>query len=211
MKRLLIAVLVILILGVLPGCADNDNRDGAVQQPPVEQNTDKNEAENGQNGSGKDRDDDRDTPGSLGGIGLNSSLSEVEEKLGKDFKETTHDEPGYFPEAWVERNYNGEFILIYGKDSKKIFELYTTSGKYPTNLGVKVGDNAKEVFDKYSQLFKQFESKQGLGLLPGFFEIGDGEIIIFDLNAEDNTLLNEEPGEDSKVEAIKITRIDYLD
>ena len=205
-----IAIAVIAALAILPGCANDEtpNTRQPAQQTPAEQKADQNQTNKDQNQA---NDDEKDTPASLGGISLKSSLDEVEAKLGKKFGETTHTEPGYFPEAWVERNYNKEISIIYGKNSKEIYQIYTTSSKYRTNLGVKVGDNAKEVFNKYSELFDQFESRQGEGLLPGFFELGDGEIIIFDLDVDDNTILNKEPAAESKVEAIRITKTDYLD
>ena len=70
---------------------------------------------------------------------------------------------------------------------------------------------AKDVFNNYSSSYKQFESRHGDGKLSGFYELEDGQLIIFDLDKNDNSLLNKEVRKDSKVEMIRLTKTNFID
>lgn len=157
------------------------------------------------------KDEQVDKRASIGGIHLGDSRSQVNEILGSVFKEEFHDEPGYFPEAWNRRIYDNGMTIILGKDSGQVFEIETTSAQFPTNRGVKTGDKAKDVFDNYGSDYKQMESRHGAGNLVGFYELGEGQLIIFDLDKADNSLSNQEVKTDSKIEVIRLTRDNFID
>lgn len=148
---------------------------------------------------------------SIGGIHLGDNQSQVNEILGNVFKEEFFAEPGHFPESWNKRTYDKGITVIIGKDSGLVLELDTTSAQFPTNRGSKTGDMAKEVFDSYGSDYKQLESRHGDGELLGFYELEDGQIIIFDLDKDDNSLLNQDVKPDSKIEMIRLTRANFLD
>ncbi|HBW38279.1 DUF3221 domain-containing protein [Desulfosporosinus sp. BICA1-9] len=157
------------------------------------------------------KDEQVDVRPSIGGIHLGDSQSQVDEIMGRVFKEEPFDEPGHFPEPWNRRTYDKGITVIIGKDSGQVLELETSSAQFHTNRGVKTGDIAKEVFDNYGSSYKQFESRHEDGSLIGFYELGDGQIIIFDLDKDDNSLLNEDVKIDSKIELIRITKASFLD
>ncbi|WP_158408393.1 DUF3221 domain-containing protein [Desulfosporosinus fructosivorans] len=157
------------------------------------------------------KDEQIDTRPSIGKIHLGDSQSQVNEILGTVFKEEYFAEPGHFPESWNKRTYEQGISVIVGKDSGQVLELETTSAQFPTNKGSKTGDMAKGVFDNYGSDYKQFESRHGDGKVAGFYELGDGQIIIFDLDKDDNSLLNQAIKTDSKVKMIRLTRADFLD
>ncbi|HWQ42491.1 MAG TPA: DUF3221 domain-containing protein [Desulfosporosinus sp.] len=157
------------------------------------------------------KDEQVDLRPSIGGIHLEDSQSQVDEILGSVFKEEFFAEPGHFPESWHKRTYDTGISVIIGKESGKVLELDTTSAQFPTNKGARTGDIAKDVFASYGSDYKQFESRHGDGSLIGFYDLGDGQIIIFDLDKDDKSLLNKELKPDSKVEGIRLTRDNFLD
>jgi|GEM_PF-782907 len=157
------------------------------------------------------KDEQVDMRPSIGGIHLDDSQSRVDDILGSVFKEEFFAEPGHFPESWTKRTYDTGISVIIGKDSGQVLELDTTSTKFSTNRGSKTGDMAQDVFDIYGSDYEQFESRQGDGKLIGFYELEDGQIIIFDLDKDDNSLLNQDVTIDSKVELIRLTKANFLD
>ncbi|MCO1603528.1 DUF3221 domain-containing protein [Desulfosporosinus nitroreducens] len=159
----------------------------------------------------KDEQADTDKRPSIGQIQLGDSQSQVNEILGSVFKEEYHEEPGHFPESWNKRTYDKGVTVIVGKDSGQVLEIETTSAQFPTNRGSKIGDIAKDVFDNYGSDYKQLESRHGEGKLAGFYDLGDGQLIIFDLDKDDNSLLNQDVKADSKVEMIRLTNSNFLD
>lgn len=87
----------------------------------------------------------------------------------------------------------------------------TVAPEFPTNLGAKVGDTAKTVFEQYGAKYKAYESPQGDGKLEGFYELEEGKVIIFDFNKNDEMLFSTNVKPDSKVEKIRLTYVKYLD
>ena len=67
------------------------------------------------------------------------------------------------------------------------------------------------MFDNYGSDYQQFESRHGDGKLEGFYDLGDGQLIIFDLNKEDNLLIYQGVKTDSKVEMIRLTKTNFID
>lgn len=157
------------------------------------------------------KDEQVDRRPNLGGIHLDDSQSRVDEILGNVFKQEFFAEPGHFPESWNKRTYEKGITVIVGKGSGKVLEIETTSAQFPTNTGNKTGDMAKDVFGNYGSVYQQFESRHGEGKLEGFYDLGDGQLIIFDLNKDDNSLLNQSVKTDSKVEMIRLTKTNFID
>jgi hypothetical protein len=151
-----------------------------------------------------------DARSSLGKIHLADSAGLVEQVLGKDYKETFVEEPGHFSEPWLKREYTKGISVILGKNSGKVLEVDTVAPEFITNLGAKVGDTAKTVFEQYSSKYKIYQSPHG-DKLEGFYALEDGQVIIFDTNKNDDMLFNSVIKPDSKVEKIRLTYSKQLD
>ncbi len=108
-------------------------------------------------------------------------------------------------------SYFSGIYLIVGKDSDKVLEINLTSDKYQTWLGDKIGVTADEVLSKYRDKYTEPVSIHSNEKLEGWFELGDGILIIFDFDKDDDMIVNIEITSDSKVELIKLTNIMYLD
>jgi ATPase subunit of ABC transporter with duplicated ATPase domains len=102
-------------------------------------------------------------------------------------------------------------ILLFGKDSDKVLEINLNSDKYQTWLGDKIGATADEVLTKYRKEFTEPESIHTNEKLEGWFDLGDGVLIIFDFDKDDEMIVNTEISSDSKVELIKLTNMMYMD
>lgn len=210
-NKLTTSVFLLLVSGMilLSGCTQNTPPKQQTDQsaiPPAD-----NTKGNNQNNTQNNNQGEQSGRPTLGGIHLGDSFTQVEQILGKDYKETFHEEPGHFPEAWYSREYVKGVTVIVGKDSNKVLEIDATAPAFPTNLGAKVGDNADTVFKQYGEKYKEFKSNQGDGPLPGFYELEEGMLIIFDLNKSDGMLFNPAVKPDSKVELIRLTYASNLD
>ena len=64
---------------------------------------------------------------------------------------------------------------------------------------------------KYRKLYTEPETIHSDGKLEGWFDVGDGMVLIFDFNKDDNMIINVDISLDSKVELIKLTKMMYLD
>lgn len=147
---------------------------------------------------------------SIAGISLGDSVSKVEMILGENYENTLHEEMGHFGEAYFVREYEGISFII-GKDSQKVLEIDVTSDEYETWLGDKIGDSAGDVLAKYREKYTEPETIHSDGKLLGWFELGDGLVIIFDFDKDDQMIINTEINDDSKVELIKLADMRYMD
>ena len=110
------------------------------------------------------------------------------------------------------RDYDdGGISFTIGKDSNKVLEIDLTSDKYETWLGDKIGVTADEVLTKYRKEFTEPESIHTGEKLEGWFDVGDGLLIIFDFDKDDNMIINKDITSDSKVELIRLTKMMYMD
>jgi len=90
-------------------------------------------------------------------------------------------------------------------------EIELTSTKYETWLGDRIGHAAEEVLTKYRKKYTEPETIHSDGKLEGWFDLGKGIVLIFDFNKDDNMIVNTDITPDSKVELIKLTKMQYLD
>ena len=218
MKKVLIAVLVVLLSITLISCGHNESPQ-----------TDSNGLEEPGNGlettesDGKDIEDVEDEEieneillskePSIAGICLGDSFEKVVDILGTDYEEVYYNEDTYYyGEPTYLREYgNGEISLVVGDESEAVLEIDVTSDKYETWLGDKVGITADEVLPKYRKHFTEPKSIHTDEKLEGWFDVNDGTLIIFDFDKDDGMIINVDITPDSKVELIKLTNMMYID
>lgn len=148
---------------------------------------------------------------SIAGICLGDRKEKVLEALGKEFKETYHDEAAHFPEAFYAWDFEEGIMVIIGKNSETVLQINASSPNAETNLGIKAGDSAEKVLSLYREKYVEPESIHG-GKLLGVFKVECGQALIFDFNTEDG-IVNpmEEIKPDEKVERIILTYPTYID
>jgi hypothetical protein len=151
----------------------------------------------------------KDLP-SIAGVSLDQTSEEVEEILGNEYEETYVDVEGHFGETYYLRKYGGGLTLILGKDTDKVLEIELVSKEHQTWQGDKIGDAAEDVLSKYREEYPEVQSFHEDKTLEGWFDLGDGVIIIFDFDKDDGMLINADISEDSEVELIKLTKIQYM-
>ncbi len=152
-----------------------------------------------------------DTRTSIGGIHLGDSRDDVKKTLGDKYKETVNEEPAYYGEGQYIWKYDQGIDVVIGKESLKVLDIMAYTPAVKTNLGVGVGDSAKDVLAKYKAKYKEPQSRHGEGKLEGWFEVEDGGYLIFDFNKNDGSIVNGELKDDSRVEMIKLVFSFYLD
>lgn len=191
-----------MALGVFTGCNNTGVKENT--QPNQTEQPDKEEPSTT---------DPKVTEGTnVGGFYLEQPTQEIEKTLGKaDSVESF--EQGYYSEPfdkWHYKQENGYMEFIVGKNTNKVLDFTIALPGYKTDLGIAIGDSYNEVIEKYGS-YKNIESNQGEGDLKGWYDLNNGQIIIFDLNKEDQSSVNLEVKSDSKVEAIRVSRIQYFD
>ena len=160
--------------------------------------------------SNENNDNTEDVP-SIAGICLDDTKEKIDKVLGKDYKETFSEVEGHFGEPYYLREYIDGISLIIGKNSRKVLEIELVSGNYQTWLGDNIGDTAGDVLSKYREKYAEPKSIHSDEKLEGWFDVGDGILIIFDFNKDDDTITNVDISPDSKVELIKLTKMQYMD
>ena len=155
MRKLVVVLLTGFLIISLLGCS----------QTPSQQ--DNNVQNNGSINEQNNRDEQQnnkeqiDSQPSLAGLCLGDSVTKVNEILGNTFEETAYDVAGHYPESYIVREYAEGVTVILGQDSLTVFELRTTKAPFTTNLGVKVGDSAKDVLNLYRANYEEPESIHG--------------------------------------------------
>ncbi|NLI92916.1 MAG: hypothetical protein GX434_12185 [Peptococcaceae bacterium] len=150
------------------------------------------------------------TPG-IGGISLGDSTAKVTNILGSEYQEKYIDEDGYFGEPYYERTYSVGIQFILGKNTAKVLQITSTAENMATDMGIKIGDPAANVLQKYREKYKEPVSQHGAGTLEGWFEVEDGQLMIFDFNANDETMVNQKISKDAKVERIILAYSKFMD
>ncbi|NLU32721.1 MAG: hypothetical protein GXX04_08895 [Clostridiaceae bacterium] len=230
--RNIIAVIAVAVLAgmlfMLPGCAPNaggDNkpdRDITDNKPGDVIDDDKDGAvKEGQNGKDADNEGKTvpETPGkdgdavpNLGGISLGDSAENAAKVLGNDYTESTEpDASGTIGEDMVIRQYKNGITVYLGKTSGKVLRIISESTDFETDIGIKVGDDAKAVSDAYKSRFKTAVSRHSDEELEGWYLLGDGAVIIFDFDKSDDTLTNSDINPESKVERIVLAYWQHFD
>lgn len=150
---------------------------------------------------------------SIGGIHLGDSATQVTEVLGDDYEETFHEEGGHFGESYYLWDYKEGIELIIGKESGKVMQIDVTTSGMETDMGVKVGDQVTTAIGKYQEKYTEPESIHSGEKLEGWFEVGEGEkaLVIFDVDKDNDTIVNSEITSDMKVEMIRLVYSKYID
>lgn len=149
---------------------------------------------------------------SLGGISLGDSLESVANALGNNYTESAElDNAGFIGEDISVLSYESGIVVHIGKTSGKVLRVSSTSPDLQTDLGIKVGDDAKTVFEAYKPKFKEAISRHSDEVLAGWFLIGDGAVIIFDFDKSDSALVNSSITPDSRVEGIILAYWQHFD
>lgn len=203
MKRLVFCVLLIVAL-VLSGCASTPLPPQQPQQPQPPQTT---PSVNNQTASPLEEDS---TP-SIGGISLGDSTGKVDKSLGLDFQLVSIEDGGYFGESYQERTYPNGIKIILGKSSGKVLQIMSTDANLTTDLGIKIGDVSEEILQTYRVKYKEPVSQHGSDKLNGWFEVGNGQLMIFDFTANDESMVNQVIKPESKVERIVLTYSHFMD
>lgn len=151
-------------------------------------------------------------PASLGGICLGDKMDDVEKALGKDYTESIEtDESGYIGEDMIVWTYKKGIVVTIGKKSKEVINVVSNSPEIQTDLGIKAGDKAKLVFDKYRPVFKEVKSRHDNSVLTGWFDIGNGIIVIFGFEDKNSTKINNVVEPDSSVQQITMAYWKHFD
>jgi hypothetical protein len=203
MKKVLSVIFIVLLSMLVFSCGRNESQPPENHKPQEPSQSEVEASE--QNEVGKS-----DKP-AIAGICLGETSEKVEDILGKNYAETYIEEGGYYGEPYFVREYDDGISLIVGKDSDKVLEINLNSDKYQTWLGDKIGATADEVLTKYRKEFTEPESIHTNEKLEGWFDLGDGVLIIFDFDKDDEMIVNTEISSDSKVELIKLTNMMYMD
>lgn len=149
---------------------------------------------------------------SLGGISLGDTSEDVIAKLGDDYSESTEpDVLGAIGEDITVWNYNSGITISIGKTSGKVLRIVSASPDFQTDLGIKVGDDAKIVFEMYKPVSDEAVSRHSNETLEGWFLMEDGTVIIFDFDKSDDSIVNSDITPDSSVEEIILSYWKYFD
>ncbi|WP_258360341.1 hypothetical protein [Moorella sulfitireducens (nom. illeg.)] len=151
------------------------------------------------------------TRASIAGIHLGDSREDVQRILGDKYQETLIDEMAYYGEKLYIMKYDAGIEVLIGRDSLEVLDIMAYSPAYATDLGVKVGDSAKDVLAIYRTKYKEPQSRHGSGTLEGWFEVEDGVYLIFDFNKSDGSLVNGPIKDNDRVEMIRLIHSFYLD
>jgi hypothetical protein len=113
-------------------------------------------------------------PASLGGICLGDSPEDVIKILGKEYTEDLEtDDSGYIGEDIITWSFNKGIVVKFGKESNKVIRVVSQSTDFGTDLGIKIDDEARIVFEKYKPEFKEVISRHSNETVPGWFHIDD--------------------------------------
>lgn len=145
----------------------------------------------------------------IGGIHLGMTSQQVAEILGEPEKEVIAiGSSEHSMEYWISWKYPNGFDVILGELTSRVIAIEINSSTIKTELGVKVHDNAEEAISVYQQKYPPFIGANGNP--EGWFEVENGVILIFDVDLNDGTHVNEITPE-SKVEQIILIPSRYFD
>ncbi|NPV29108.1 MAG: hypothetical protein HPY58_05485 [Firmicutes bacterium] len=116
----------------------------------------------------------------IAGIQLGDSRDHVVQVLGDDYSETVNSEPAYYGEPQRIMKYDRGITVIIGKESLRVLHVLSHSPEFQNDLGVKVGDPAGVVLQKYRPKYEEYQGVNSDGKNLGWFEVADGILMIFD-------------------------------
>lgn len=204
LKKLSIVLVLILVLGAFTGCKGSSQNQDTSQKPATSQQPDTREPS-------KTEEEAKGT--NVGGFYLDQPADDITKTLGKADSVKTVEE-GYYGEPydiWEYKRENGDYMnFVIGKNTKKVLDFTISVPGYRTDLGIELGSSYDEVANKYGS-FKNVVSNQDGSELAGWYDLNNGQIIIFDFDRDDESTINENLKPESKVESIRVSRFDYFD
>ena len=148
----------------------------------------------------------------LGGISLGDSPQKVIDVLGNNYSESAEpDIAGLMDEDLIIWSYESGISVYIGKTSEKVLRIISTSANTKTDLGIKVGDEYKTVYETYKPVSEEAVSRHSDEILEGWFLVEDEAVVIFDFDESDNAVVNRNVKPDSKVEKIILAYWKHLD
>lgn len=148
---------------------------------------------------------------SIGGIKRGDSKDQLLAAFGTRYEEDTFEEEVSLGEPFARLSFPNGITAIVGIETNKVLEIETNSADTVTNLGFKVGDDAREVLAKYRTMYQEPQSRHSDDTLIGWFLLQDEELIIFNFD-QDEVLVNDpQLKPDAKVKRIKLSNFDYMD
>ncbi|MGI6549828.1 MAG: hypothetical protein ACOX4Q_07300 [Syntrophomonadales bacterium] len=154
---------------------------------------------------------DEETVPNIGGLHLGDTQSQVTQVLGSEYEETFSEEGGHFGESYYIWDYQDGIELIIGKESGKVLQIDVTTPEMKTNMGVKVGDKVATAIETYQEKYSEPESIHTGEKVEGWFEVEDGALVIFDVDKDDDTIVNPDMTQDDEVEMIRLVYSKYID
>lgn len=148
---------------------------------------------------------------SIAGVKLGTTKDEVLKIWGSEYEEELIDDLGYYIEQYYVWKYAQGITVLVGAESEKVLEIEVTSPDFTTDLGVKVGDRAQDIAKIYGSLYTVPESIHGDGQLEGWYNLDDDQLMIFDFDIEDESLVNTNVQPDTQVEKIRLTCWKFFD
>lgn len=195
MKKIIVLITVFIMIFTFGGCNQQKNNPPKTEdQTPEQQDTTPQDT----------------TKLAIGNIHLGDAKEEVTKAFGSDYKETYEEDPALLGEPFYKWDYDRGVTVIIGKNTNQVLEMQSTDSSLATNLGVKIGDTYDTVSKKYSA-YKVATSNQDNSQLVGWYEIGDGMLMIFDFDKDDDAMVNSNVKPDSKVEKMEITYMKFID
>lgn len=190
MKKIIVLIVVFIMIISLGGCKQQQTNPPKTQEPtPQTQDT---------------------TKPSIGNIHLGDSKEEAIKAFGKDYIETYEEDPGILGEPYYKWVYDSGITLFIGKNTNGVLEIESKNSELSTNLGIKIGDTFDTVNKKYS-VYNVATSNQDNSKLVGWYELGEGQLIILDFDLNDDAIVNTNVKPDSKVQMMRITYERFID
>jgi len=153
---------------------------------------------------------EEDTRINIAGVHLGDSMEEVREVLGSDFTEIGED-GGDLPAPISIWEYPNGITVIFSGEPMSVYVVTTAAAEQPTSAGDTVGEGMEAALARYRAEYTEMESRHSDDPLAGWFDLGDGQVLIFDTDKDDQTWVNDpvEPGD--SVEAIHLAQWKFFD
>ncbi len=146
----------------------------------------------------------------IAGVHLGDIKEQVIKALGRGYIETiSGEELLNFSESVYRWDYSTGYTVLIGKTSGKVLEIRATAPQAETNLGVKVGDRADQVFAVYRPDYIEPESMHG-GKLSGVFKVEGTAALFFNFDLQEGQSRQDIQSE-SKVESMVLTYPELMD
>jgi len=148
-------------------------------------------------GVAADDTDRKQEMGQFAGLKLGMSRDEVIEALGDGFTENWS-EPD-----WVYLEYENGITVVLGHNGtpeREVTMIEIASAEFPTDLGVKHGDNLEKALELYREEYKEHISIHNDDKVTGMFEITEDIILRF--------YYDEEQSSDTKISSITVAYLD---